>query len=141
MKIINYIRNSRMISSGDFIVQLRKKLNIKTRKKELYQKAFTHSSLNLKDKQGNSINFERLEFLGDALLSTIIAEYLFNFNPKAKEGKLTKLRAKIVSRVQLNYIGKDSLDFAQQIADFYTLQALKNKKEPQLQVIKNASNQ
>jgi integrase len=44
-------------------------------------------------------------------------------------------------KMLLNYIGKDSLDFAQQIADFYTLQALKNKKEPQLQVIKNASNQ
>lgn len=41
----------------------------------------------------------------------------------------------------LNYIGKDSLDFAQQIADFYTLQALKNKKEPQLNIIKNVSNQ
>lgn len=40
-----------------------------------------------------------------------------------------------------NYLRKDSLDFAQQIADFYTLQALKNKKEPQLKVIKNASNQ
>jgi integrase len=40
----------------------------------------------------------------------------------------------------LNYIGKDSLDFAQQIADFYTLQALKNKKEPQLNVVKNVSN-
>jgi hypothetical protein len=39
----------------------------------------------------------------------------------------------------LNYIGKDSLDFAQQIADFYTLQALKDKKEPQLNVIKNIS--
>ena len=44
-------------------------------------------------------------------------------------------------KMLLNYIGKDSLDFAQQIADFYTLQALKNKKEPQLNVIKNASNQ
>ena len=41
----------------------------------------------------------------------------------------------------LNYIGKDSLDYAQQIADFYTLQALKEKKEPQLTVIKNVSNQ
>ena len=41
----------------------------------------------------------------------------------------------------LNYIGKDSLDFAQQIADFYTLQALKEKKEPQLQIVKNASSQ
>ena len=42
-------------------------------------------------------------------------------------------------KMLLNYIGKDSLDFAQQIADFYTLQALKEKKEPQLNVIKRAS--
>lgn len=41
----------------------------------------------------------------------------------------------------LNYIGKDSLDYAQQIADFYTLQALKEKKEPQLNIVKNVSNQ
>ena len=40
-------------------------------------------------------------------------------------------------KMLLNYIGKDSLDFAQQIADFYTLQALKEKKEPQLNVIKH----
>ncbi len=38
----------------------------------------------------------------------------------------------------LNYIGKNSLDYAQQIADFYTLQAQKEKKEPQLLVIKEA---
>lgn len=44
-------------------------------------------------------------------------------------------------KMLLNYIGKDSLDYAQQIADFYTLQALKEKKEPQLNVVKNASNQ
>ncbi|MCG1035213.1 tyrosine-type recombinase/integrase [Polaribacter sargassicola] len=44
-------------------------------------------------------------------------------------------------KMLLNYIGKDSLDYAQQIADFYTLQALKEKREPQLQIIKNASNQ
>jgi len=42
-------------------------------------------------------------------------------------------------KMLLNYIGKDRLDFAQQIADFYTLQALKEKKEPQLNVIKRAS--
>ena len=39
-------------------------------------------------------------------------------------------------KMLLNYIGKDSLDFAQQIADFYTLQALREKKEPQLKVVK-----
>ncbi|WP_298949369.1 phage integrase SAM-like domain-containing protein [uncultured Polaribacter sp.] len=42
-------------------------------------------------------------------------------------------------KMLLNYIGKDSLDFAQQIADFYTLQALKEKKEPQLQVVKKTN--
>lgn len=42
-------------------------------------------------------------------------------------------------KMLLNYIKKDSLDFAQQIADFYTLHALKDKKEPQLNVIKNIS--
>ena len=42
-------------------------------------------------------------------------------------------------KMLLNYIGKDRLDFAQQIADFYALQALKEKKEPQLNVIKNIS--
>jgi hypothetical protein len=41
----------------------------------------------------------------------------------------------------LNYIGKDSLDYAQQIADFYALQAIRSKKEPQLTVIKNISTQ
>lgn len=40
-------------------------------------------------------------------------------------------------RMFLNYIGKNSLDFAQQIADYYTLQALKAKKEPQLEVVKD----
>ena len=96
-----------MATSGNFFALLRKKLNIKTDKEELYQKAFTHRSVNLKDSKGKTVNFERLEFLGDALLSTIIAEYLFNFHPEAKEGELTKLRAKIVSRTQLNYIGKE----------------------------------
>ncbi|SMC33715.1 tyrosine-type recombinase/integrase [Cellulophaga tyrosinoxydans] len=44
-------------------------------------------------------------------------------------------------RLLLNYIGKNTLDYAQQIADFYTLQALKDKKEPQLTVLKNVINQ
>ncbi|MCX7546732.1 site-specific integrase [Xanthomarina sp. F1114] len=44
-------------------------------------------------------------------------------------------------KMLLNYIGKDSLDYAQQIADFYTLQALKEKKEPQLNLIKKVANQ
>jgi len=42
-------------------------------------------------------------------------------------------------KMLINYIGKNSLDFAQQIADFYTLQALRDKKKPQLNLIKNTS--
>ena len=52
-----------MATSGNFFIQLQKKLNIRTRNKELYKKAFTHSSVNLKDKEGRKfyfLSFERL---------------------------------------------------------------------------------
>lgn len=54
---------------------------------------------------------------------------------------IMQITAHGTEKMFLNYIGKDRLDYAQQIADFYALQAQKNKKEPQLTVIKNASNQ
>ena len=106
MRILRYIRNSRMATSGNFFAQIQKKLGIKISNNHVYKEAFTHSSVNLKNPEGSSINFERLEFLGDAILTSVIAEYLYNFYPQAKEGSLTKLRAKIVSRVKLNQIGK-----------------------------------
>ena len=96
-----------MASSGNFFSKLQKKLGIRTSNKAIYEEAFTHRSSNLKNSEGEAINFERLEFLGDALLTSIIAEYLFQYYPLAKEGALTKLRAKIVSRVKLNQIGKE----------------------------------
>jgi len=107
VKFLNYIRNSRMASSGNFFSKFQKKLGIRTLNKDLYKEAFTHRSLNLKNTKGEAVNFERLEFLGDALLTSIVAEYLFQYYPLAKEGALTKLRAKIVSRVKLNQIGKE----------------------------------
>ena len=54
---------------------------------------------------------------------------------------IMQITAHSTEKMLLNYIGKNSLDYAQQIADFYTLQAQKEKKEPQLSIIKNASNQ
>lgn len=50
-------------------------------------------------------NNERLEYLGDAVLGTIVAEYLFQKYPGADEGFLTKMRSKIVKRKSLNLIG------------------------------------
>jgi len=106
LKLLKYIQNSRNNTSGSFFSQLKATLNIRPNNKEVYKKAFTHSSVNLKDDQGNRINFERLEFLGDALLNTVISEYLFELFPFASEGELTKIRAKIVSRDSLNAIGR-----------------------------------
>jgi ribonuclease-3 len=68
----------------------------------LYRKAFTHSSAAPEIRDGVKDSYERLEFLGDAVLSTIIADYLFKKFPFKDEGFLTKMRSKIVSRNQLN---------------------------------------
>ena len=72
-----------------------------------YIKAFTHGSTNQKDSFGNSISYERLEYMGDAVLSTVIAHYLFEKVLEGDEGYLTKMRSKIVSREHLNEIGKE----------------------------------
>lgn len=73
----------------------------------IYKQAFTHTSLQLKDEKGLPLNFERLEYLGDAMLGSIIAAYLYNKVPDANEGYLTQMRSKIVSREHLNELGKD----------------------------------
>jgi ribonuclease-3 len=62
----------------------------------LYHQAFSHSSVSSK-KPGQSVSNERLEFLGDAVLGAIIAEYLFKIFPYKDEGFLTQLRSKIVN--------------------------------------------
>lgn len=72
----------------------------------LFQQAFYHKSNNQKARtKGSRYNNERLEYLGDAILSTVVAEYLFKKYPNSDEGFLTKMRAKIVKRKTLNYIG------------------------------------
>ena len=72
----------------------------------LYKLAFFHKS-NSSDKPVGTVsqNNERLEYLGDAVLGTIVAEYLFNKYPNYDEGFLTKMRSKIVKRNSLNKIG------------------------------------
>lgn len=73
----------------------------------IYKEAFVHRSAQIKDEEGNDVNFERLEFLGDAVLGLVIAVYIFQEAPDKQEGYLTKMRSKIVSRNQLNEIGKE----------------------------------
>jgi ribonuclease-3 len=68
-----------------------------------YQQSLRHHSIASKIHNSGSKNSnERLEYLGDAVLNSVIAEYLFKKYPYKDEGFLTELRSKIVSRVSLN---------------------------------------
>ncbi|MDG5490955.1 ribonuclease III [Psychroserpens sp. SPM9] len=105
--IRNILKNSRADKGGNFFLLLNTILGYKVKNKSLYIKAFTHRSMNIKDKKGNAINYERLEFVGDAMLSAVIAAYLFEKVPHGDEGYLTKMRSKVVSREHLNELGKE----------------------------------
>lgn len=80
--------------------QLQNVLGIKPGNYSLYITALSHRSI----KEGADENNERLEYLGDAVLSTIIADYLFKRYPYKGEGFLTEMRSKMVNRQQLNDI-------------------------------------
>lgn len=81
------------------------KFGVKIKKLELYNKAFTHKSYISIDE---NVKFnERLEFLGDAILDAVIADYLFIKFPDKDEGFLTKLKAKLVSRNNLSKLAND----------------------------------
>ena len=108
MNIIRKIfSKSRSLEDGIFFNSIKEILGFTPKKIEHYKKAFTHRSSNRLDEKGNAINYERLEFLGDAMLSSVIAAYLFSKAPAGDEGYLTKMRSKIVSREYLNELGKD----------------------------------
>lgn len=70
----------------------------------LYRLALKHSSLVTTRKRSAQECNERLEFLGDTVLDSIVSEYLFKLFPTQDEGFLTEMRAKIVNRTSLNEI-------------------------------------
>ncbi|HNP21545.1 MAG TPA: ribonuclease III [Panacibacter sp.] len=81
-----------------FTRQIENILGVKPGNFSLYQTALSHRSV----KEGADENNERLEYLGDAVLSAIIADYLFKRYPYKGEGFLTEMRSKMVNRQQLN---------------------------------------
>ena len=76
---------------------------------ELYRIAFAHKSLEYKSKKsGNKpLNNERLEYLGDAVLETVVSDIVYHHFPNKREGFLTNTRSKIVSRESLGRLAKD----------------------------------
>lgn len=72
---------------------------------ELYREAFSLKSAH--KKASHRKNYERLEFLGDAVLGSIISYYLFENYPNHNEGYLTQMKSKIVNRKNLNRLGEE----------------------------------
>ena len=84
---------------------IRQSFGFKPKNIELYAQAFSHKSVAKKNAAGLKLSNERLEFLGDSVISTIVSEYLFEKFPNEDEGYLTQMRSRIVSRKSLNSLG------------------------------------
>jgi ribonuclease-3 len=83
-----------------FKKQLKNVLGFSPSNAELYKTALTHRSV----RDSAADNNERLEYLGDAILSGIVADFLFKKYPYREEGFLTEMRSKMVNRVTLNEV-------------------------------------
>ncbi len=100
----NLFHKIRLTSTREPYSVFIKTLGVSPRDPHLYELAFTHSSLRLKDNHGNHLNNERLEYLGDAVIETIVSHFLYNQYPNASEGFLTSTRSKLVCRETLNEV-------------------------------------
>ena len=86
--------------------ELEKRIGYRFGKRELLKQALTHSSHANEQKTRKSGDYERLEFLGDAVLELLTSEYLFHKHPEMPEGKLTRLRSSIVCEPALAQCAK-----------------------------------
>lgn len=87
-------------AGASFKKQLKNVLGFSPNNLSLYKTALTHRSV----RENADENNERLEYLGDAVLSALVADYLFMRYPYREEGFLTEMRSKMVNRQQLNEI-------------------------------------
>jgi ribonuclease III len=98
---VDILKNLFKQHAGDsFKKQLKNILGFSPGNISLYRTALTHRSI----RENTDENNERLEYLGDAILSALVADYLFKRYPYKGEGYLTEMRSKMVNRQQLNEI-------------------------------------
>lgn len=89
------------------IEELENKIGYRFQDKRLLRQALTHSSYANEQKINKLKDYERLEFLGDAVLELVSSDFLFHENPQMPEGKLTKLRSSMVCEPALAYCARD----------------------------------
>lgn len=120
--LASYSRNNHSIKSGKVVSKLIQSIKLFLHREEkfyglsisewgfipqnkgLYTLALLHRSASRQTKNGTVLNYERLEFLGDAVLGAIVADIVYKFFPNKDEGFMTQLRSRIVSRSSLNEI-------------------------------------
>lgn len=93
-----------VVDKQEFASRLRRIIGFRTTNLRIYEAAFIHRSASFTLPDGQRINNERLEFLGDAVLDAILSDYLFEKLPDANEGFMTKIRSRIVNREILNQL-------------------------------------
>lgn len=102
MKLIKQLYNCYFSSDRQIAQQLYRMIGYRPINLSLYKVALIHRSLARK----NHANNERLEYLGDAIIGSAVAHFLYTRFPKKSEGFLTEMRAKIVNRKQLNFLAE-----------------------------------
>ncbi|MGE5347920.1 MAG: ribonuclease III family protein [Actinomycetota bacterium] len=106
MFLLNRKKNNTLIHERrKFRSELKNLLGFRPLNLRLYEMAFIHRSATYTLPDGVRVNNERLEYLGDAIIDSILSDYLFRLYPEAPEGFLTKTRARIVNRETLNNLG------------------------------------
>lgn len=87
--------------------ELEEKIGYQFQDKQLLKQAVTHSSFANEQKINKHDDYERLEFLGDAVLELVSSEFLFQENKQMTEGQLTRMRASIVCEQALAYCARE----------------------------------
>ncbi len=109
MLVKTIIQRIKLFSSPrkEFYLFLKALIGTYPRNLAYYDTAITHRSTSKLNSRGNVVNNERLEYLGDAILGAVIADFLYNRFPEEDEGFLTKMRSKLVNRAILTSLTYD----------------------------------
>ena len=102
MRLLFFIRKSR--EDKNLSQKLKNILGFTPKNLGIYKNSLRHSSASYSC-NGEILNNERLEFIGDSIISAIVSDILYKRFPRANEGKLSILRAAIVNRTSLNKVG------------------------------------
>lgn len=96
-----------MRNTDELLKELQTKIGYEFKDVSLLRQAITHSSFSNEQKINRTKNYERIEFLGDAVLELVSSEFLYKEHPDMPEGQLTRLRASMVCEPALAFCARD----------------------------------